>query len=66
VLLAYRLRREPSTPRITVWRRLRGLAWRRSLTVSWALPANALTREQLEWIADEVVQAGGSASSLDG
>jgi hypothetical protein len=27
-----------------------------------ALPADARTREQLEWIAEEVIQAGGEAS----
>lgn len=27
-----------------------------------ALPANADTREQLEWLADDVVQAGGEAT----
>jgi hypothetical protein len=62
VLLAYRLPREPSTPRITVWRKLKRLGVAQILDGLVALPADARTREQLEWIADEVVQAGGSAS----
>ena len=62
VLLAYRLPREPSTPRITVWRKLKRLGVAQLLDGLVALPADARTREQLEWIADEVAQAGGSAS----
>lgn len=62
VLLAYRLPREPSTPRITVWRKLKRLGVAQLLDGLVALPADARTREQLEWIADEVVHAGGTAS----
>lgn len=62
VLLAYRLPREPSTPRITVWRKLKRLGVAPLLDGLVALPADARTREQLEWVADEVQQAGGTAS----
>jgi hypothetical protein len=62
VLLAYRLPREPSTPRITVWRKLKRLGSAQLLDGLVALPADARTREQLEWIADEVVEAGGTAT----
>lgn len=62
VLLAFRLPREPSTPRITVWRKLKRLGVAQLVDGLVALPADARTREQLEWIADEVVEAGGSAS----
>jgi hypothetical protein len=62
VLLAYRLPREPSTPRITVWRKLKRLGVAQLLDGLVALPADARTREQLEWIADEVVAAGGTAT----
>jgi hypothetical protein len=62
VLLAYRLPREPSTPRITVWRKLRRLGVAQLLDGLVALPADARTREHLEWIADEVVAAGGTAT----
>lgn len=62
VLLAYRLPREPSTPRIAVWRKLKRLGVAQLLDGLVALPADARTREQLEWISDEIVQAGGTAS----
>src|SRR5215210_69096 len=62
VLLAYRLPREPSTPRITVWRKLRRLGVAQVLDGLVALPLDARTREQLEWIADEVLEAGGESS----
>jgi hypothetical protein len=62
VLLAYRMPREPSTPRITVWRKLKRLGVAQLLDGLVALPADERTREQLEWIADEVVAAGGTAT----
>src|SRR5215468_3117618 len=62
VLLCYRIPREPSTPRITVWRKLRRLGVAQLADGLAALPADARTREQLEWIADEVTEAGGEAS----
>ena len=61
VLLSYRLPRDPSTPRITLWRRLRRLGAQQIGDGLVALPADARTREQLEWLADEVVEAGGVA-----
>ena len=62
VLLAYRLPREPSTPRITVWRKLKRLGVAQVLDGLVALPLDARNREQLEWLADEVIQAGGTAT----
>jgi hypothetical protein len=61
VLLAYRLPREPSGPRVALWRKLRRLGAVQLLDGLVALPADARTREQLEWLADEVVEAGGEA-----
>jgi hypothetical protein len=62
VLLCYRLPREPSTPRITVWRKLKRLGIVQLSDGLVILPADARTREQLEWIADEITQADGEAS----
>jgi hypothetical protein len=62
VLLAYRLPRVPSTPRSAVWRKLKrlGVGWLGDGLV--VLPADARTREQLEWIAEEVTDNGGEAT----
>ena len=62
VLLSYRLPREPSTPRIAVWRKLKRLGIGQISDGLVRLPADARTREQLEWIADEIIEACGSAS----
>jgi uncharacterized protein YdbL (DUF1318 family) len=62
VFLAYRLPREPSTPRIALWRKLRRLGVVQLLDGLVVLPLDARTREQLEWLADEVAEAGGEAS----
>lgn len=61
VLLAYRLPREPSTPRISVWRKLRRLGALQVVDGLVALPADADTVEALDWLAEEVAEAGGEA-----
>ncbi len=62
LLLAYRMPREPSTPRITVWRKLTRLGVAKLGDGLVALPADARSQERLEWIADEVIEAAGEAS----
>ncbi len=53
--------REPSTPRIAIWRRLKdhGIAQIGDGLV--ALPFSARTKEQLEWVAAKVLEADGEA-----
>jgi hypothetical protein len=60
-MLAYRVPREPSTPRIAVWRKLRSLGVAQVGDGLVALPEDARTREQLEWVAADIDAAGGSA-----
>lgn len=62
VLLAYRVPREPSTPRIAIWRRLRALGVAQINDGLVALPYDARTREQLEWIAQAIDEAGGEST----
>jgi hypothetical protein len=62
VLLAYRLPREPSNPRVAVWRKLERLGVARLGDGLVALPADARTREQLDWLAEEILEAGGVAT----
>ncbi|MCW2617097.1 MAG: uncharacterized protein JWR28_246 [Modestobacter sp.] len=61
VLLSYRLPREPSGPRTTLWRRLKRLGVAQLADGLVALPADARTRESLEWLADDVLPADGTA-----
>jgi hypothetical protein len=61
VLLCYRVPREPSAPRIAIWRKLKRLGAGQLGDGLVALPADARTREQLEWVAEDVTEAGGSA-----
>ena len=62
MLLTYRLPREPSTPRSAVWRKLRKLGVAQISDGLVALPVGGRTREQLEWVAEEVTDAGGTAA----
>ncbi|MFI8829050.1 Chromate resistance protein ChrB [Streptomyces sp. NPDC053431] len=62
MLLSYRIPREPSTPRIAVWRKLKRLGVAQLGDGLIALPADARTREQLDWIAEDITDAGGAAS----
>ena len=62
VMLSYRLPREPSTPRIGIWRQLKRLGVAQIGDGVVALPADARTREHLEWIAENIADAGGSAT----
>jgi hypothetical protein len=61
VVLVHRVPREPSAPRIAIWRRLRTLGVAQLADGVCALPEDARTREQLEWVADQVQEAGGTA-----
>ena len=62
VLLAYRIPREPSTPRITVWRRLRQLGAVQLGDGLVALPLSDETREQFDWLAQFIDDVSGEAS----
>lgn len=61
VLLSYRIPREPSTPRIAVWRRLKELGVAQVGDGLVALPNDARTKELLEWVANRVIEADGEA-----
>jgi uncharacterized protein YdbL (DUF1318 family) len=61
VLLCYRVPREPSAPRIAIWRMLKRMGVAQLGDGLVGLPADARTREQLEWVGEEVSEAGGSA-----
>jgi len=62
VMLSYQLPREPSTARIGVWRKLKRLGVAQIGDGVIALPADARTREHLEWIAQDITDGGGSVT----
>jgi hypothetical protein len=62
VFLSYRLPRDPSAPRLAIWRRLKRLGVAQLLDGLVALPLDSRNREQLEWTAEHVSEAGGEAS----
>ena len=66
VLLAYRLPRDPSTPRIAVWRKLKRLGVAQLVDGLVALPRDSRTQEAFEWLAEEIVEAGGEATVWTG
>lgn len=61
VLLSYRIPREPSTPRIAVWRKLNDLGVAKLGDGLVALPLDDRTQEHLEWVAAKVLEADGEA-----
>jgi len=62
VLLAYRIPREPSTPRIAVWRKLRKLGVAQIVDGLVAVPESASSLEHMGWVANDVLDAGGEAT----
>src|SRR2546430_16854738 len=57
VLLAYQLPREPSTPRVSIWRKLRRLGVAQLMDGLVALPHSARNQERLEWLDAEIPAA---------
>ena len=66
MLLVYRLPREPSRHRVAVWRKLRDLGALYIQDGVVALPEDAVTREQLEWLQLRVRESGGEATLWEG
>ena len=61
VFLTYRLPREPSAPRLALWRKFKRLGVAQLADGLVALPADVRTQEHLEWAAEEIEEAGGTA-----
>jgi DNA-binding transcriptional regulator PaaX len=62
IILVYQLPREPSRHRVAVWRKLKDLGALYLQDGVVALPEDAVTREQLEWLQLRVREAGGEAT----
>ncbi len=61
VLLVYRVPREPTSSRATVWRKLKRLGALLLHDAVWVLPATPWTREQFQWLAVEIGELEGEA-----
>src|SRR5215204_3294112 len=66
LLLVYRLPRDPSRHRVAVWRKLKALGALYLQDGVAALPEDAVTREQLEWLQVRVKEAEGEATLWEG
>ena len=62
LILIYRLPREPSRPRVAAWRKLKALGALYLQDGAVALPDDAVTREQLEWLQLQIREANGEAT----
>jgi len=62
VLLHYKIPREPSAPRVYVWRKLKRLGALLVQDAVWVLPATPRTQEEFQWLAVEIGEQGGEAS----
>src|SRR3712207_6465751 len=62
LILIYHLPREPSRHRVAVWRKLKTLGALYLQDGAAALPEDAVTREQLEWLQLRIEEAGGEAT----
>jgi hypothetical protein len=60
LLCSYRLPREPTRLRLAVWRRLKRVGAVMMHDGLWVLPNDAKTREDFEWLAEEIEEKGGS------
>ncbi len=62
VLLHYKIPREPSAPRVYVWRKLQRLGALLVQDAVWVLPATPRAQEEFQWLAVEIGEQGGEAS----
>src|SRR5512133_1404707 len=61
LLLVYKVSSEPTSRRVYVWRKLKRLGALLLHDSIWVLPPTPYTREQLQWLAAEIVEMEGEA-----
>ena len=61
LLLIHQLPSKPAYFRVKIWRRLPGTGAVAVKSTVYALPANAETQEDFEWLLKEIVEGGGEA-----
>jgi DNA-binding transcriptional regulator PaaX len=60
-LLVFTLPREPSAPRVAVWRKLKKLGAALLHDAVWVLPAQPALLEHFRWLAAEIGESSGEA-----
>lgn len=61
LLLIHQLPSKPAYFRVKIWRRLQSIGAVAVKSTVYALPANAETQEDFEWLLKEIVEGGGEA-----
>jgi hypothetical protein len=61
LLLHYKIPREPTASRVYVWRKLKRLGAILLHDAIWVLPDTPRTKEQLQWLAAEIIELEGEA-----
>ena len=62
MLLVYKIPNQPTSGRVFAWRKLKKLGALLLHDSVWVLPATPRTREQLRWLANEIVEHNGEAT----
>jgi hypothetical protein len=62
LLLIHQLPTKPAYFRVKIWRRLQGIGAVAVKSTVYALPANAETQEDFEWLLKEIIEGGGEAA----
>jgi hypothetical protein len=60
ILLCYTLPRDPSAPRVALWRKLKKVGAVLLHDAIWVLPATPALHEHVRWLASEIPEVGGS------
>src|SRR2546429_1738032 len=61
LVLVYKVPREPTALRASVWRKLKRLGAELLHDAVWVLPMTDWTREQMQWLAVDILEMGGEA-----
>ena len=61
LLLIHQLPTKPAYLRVKIWRRLQDIGAVAVKSTVYALPANAETQEDFEWLLKEIIEGGGEA-----
>src|SRR5260221_13624855 len=61
LLLIHQLPTKPAYFRVKIWRRLQGIGAVAVKNTVYALPADAETQEDFEWLLKEIIEGGGEA-----